>query len=121
MYILDFKFKKHHKVSTIIIGCCLLISISIDATFIVYYRCKNIYAPIFQYFLTLFYYICFSLNNCIEKYLVDANYMNPFIILMIEGVFQIIMALIVTIFKDPFEGISFYLYVYIHYFEYYKL
>ena len=40
-----------------------------------------------QYFMSLFFYMGYSFNNCIEKYLVDYNYMNPFIILMLEGVF----------------------------------
>ena len=106
MYAFDFKFKKHHKISIIIIGCFMFISISIDIILIVYYKFKNISIPIFHYFLTLFYYIGFSFNNCIEKYLVDTNYMNPFIILMIEGVFQILMAGIVSIFTNPFEGIK---------------
>ena len=103
MYIFEFKLKKHHKVSLIIIGCFLFISICIDFTLIIYKRYKNIKAPIFQYFLTLYYYIGFSLNNCIEKYLVDIDYMNPFIILMIEGVFQLAMAAIVSIWSPPFE------------------
>ena len=103
MYIFEFKLKKHHKVSLIIIGCFLFISICIDSSLIVYNRYKNIRVPIFQYFLTLYYYIGFSLNNCIEKYLVDIDYMNPFIILMIEGVFQLAMAGIVSIWSPPFE------------------
>ena len=103
MYIFEFKLKKHHKVSLIIIGCFLFISICIDSSLIVYNRYKNIRVPIFQYFLTLYYYIGFSLNNCIEKYLVDIDYMNPFIILMIEGVFQLAMSGIVSIWAPPFD------------------
>ena len=103
MYIFGFKLKKHHKVSLTIIGCFLFISMFVDFIFIIYYKYKNINAPIFQYFMTLFYYICFSLNNCIEKYLVDIDYMNPFIILMIEGVFQLAMSGIVSIWAPPFE------------------
>ena len=103
MYVFEFKLKKHHKVSLIIIGIFLFISMCIDSSLIIYYKYKNIAVPMFQYFLTLYYYIGFSLNNCIEKYLVDINYMNPFIILLIEGVFQLAMAGIISIWTPPFE------------------
>ena len=55
--------------------------------FIIYYKYKLIRVPIFQYFITLFFYIGYSFSDCIEKYLIDYNYMNPFLIIMIEGVF----------------------------------
>ena len=93
----DFELKKHHKVSLIILGIFLFFSIGIDILFIVINRYRNIRVPIFQYFISLYYYIGFSLNNCIEKYLVDANYMNPFLILMFEGIFQLIMTIFVPI------------------------
>ena len=57
----------------------------------------------FRYFLVLYYYIGFSFNNCIEKYLVDTDYMNPFIILMLEGVFELIMALLILIKINPID------------------
>ena len=104
MYIFGFKLRKHHKFSLIIIGCFLFISICIDLAIIIYIKYKNISAPIFQYFLTLYYYIGFSFNNCIEKYLVDINYMNTFIILMSEGVFQLAMAGIISIWSPPFKA-----------------
>ena len=106
IYIFEFKFKKHHKISFIILGSFLFISMFIDIFLIIYYKYKNIDLPIFHYFLSIFNYLCICLNNCIEKYLVDANYMNPFIVLMIEGVFQILMSLIISFIKNPFEGIK---------------
>ena len=100
----DFKFKKHHKLSLIVIGICLFLSISHDMLYIIYYGYKNLRAPIFQYFISLYYYIGFSFNNCIEKYLVDVDYMNPFFILMIEGIFQLLMAFLTPIWGfDPFK------------------
>ena len=39
----------------------------------------------------------FSINNCIEKYLVDVDYMNPFQILTYEGLFGIILSVLVSI------------------------
>ena len=80
--------------------------ISTDIIFFVYYNYKNIKVPLFQYFITIFHYIGYSFNDCIEKYLVDNNYMNPFIILMIEGIFELAMALLSMIWIDPFEGLN---------------
>ena len=45
----------------------------------------------------------YSFSDCIEKYLVDYNYMNPFLILMLEGVFQLIMGALSIIKIDPFK------------------
>ena len=98
-----FEFKKHHKVSLIIISIVLLLSIGNDMLFMVLYEYKNIRVPIFQYFISLYYYIGFSFNNCIEKYLVDVDYMNPFLILMLEGIFQLILALLTIIWFNPFN------------------
>ena len=48
---------------------------------------KNIRVLVFQYFISIYYCINLSFNNCIEKYLVYTYYMNTFIILILEGVF----------------------------------
>ena len=106
IYAFDFKIKNHHKVSLIVISAFLCLSIFVDVICIVYGNYRNIKHPLFQYFLTLYYFIGYSFNNCIEKYLVDYNYMNPFIILMLEGVFELIMALFIPIFKNPFEDFN---------------
>ena len=104
IYAFDFKIKRHHKISLIIISVFMAVSISTDIIYLVYNKYKNMVAPGFQYFLTLYYYIGYSFNNCIEKYLVDTSYMNPFMILILEGVFELIMALSIPIWKDPFEA-----------------
>ena len=104
IYSFEFKIKKHNKISLITIGIFLFLSISTDIIYIIYYKYMNIRAPIFQYFITLYYYMGYSFNNCIEKYLVDANYMNPFIILMLEGIFEFIMASLCFIKINPFKS-----------------
>ena len=65
---------------------------------------KYLRRVMFRYFLALYYYIGFSFNNCIEKYLVDTDFMNPFLILMLEGVFELIMALLVLIKVTPSDA-----------------
>ena len=48
---------------------------------------KNIRVLVFQYFISIYYYINLSFNNCIEKYLDYTYYMNTFIILILKGEF----------------------------------
>ena len=62
-----------------------------DMIFIIYYKYKLIRVPIFQYFITLFFYIGYSFSDCIEKYLIDYNYIDPFLKIMIEGIFQLLI------------------------------
>ena len=108
IYAFGFIIKKHHKFSLIIIGIFMFLSISTDMIFMVLYTYhNNLYkylgVVISKYFLTFYYYIGFSFGDWIEKYLVDYNYMNPFIILMLEGVFQLIMASLSIIKVEPFK------------------
>ena len=41
----------------------------------------------------------------IEKYLVDFNFLNPFNILMVEGIFEFIMEIIYSYNKQPFKDL----------------
>ena len=45
----------------------------------------------------------FGFANCIEKYLADVNFMNPFKVLACEGAFEIVMAILFSIGKKPFN------------------
>ena len=103
IYTFKYKMKKHHKISLISLGLCLCLTIIIDVIF------KKTYIPLktffFAYFILFFNDICFSINNCIEKYLFDVDYMNPFKILIFEGLFGIIFSIFASIspndrFKD---------------------
>ena len=122
IYAFRFKIKKHHKISLIIIGIFFCLLISTDMIFIKQYSYDETYLHIIgdklvepseyirtlmsRYFLVLYYYIGFSFNNCIEKYLVDTDNMNPFIILILEGVFELIMALLILIKINPFVAFA---------------
>ena len=102
-YALNFENKKHHKVSLIIISICVFLTIIIEIIF------RNEKAVLNRFLYSLF-LVCLltigdSFNNCIEKYLVDYNYINPFKILMFEGIFELIFAILVSIGKEPFKDI----------------
>ena len=51
----------------------------------------------FAYFRICFNEFCFSINNSVEKYLVDIDYMNPFQILLFEGLFGILFSILASI------------------------
>ena len=106
IYTYAFKFmtKKHHKTSLIIISIFLCLTIILDITF----NLNNLHIERFLFvdLLIAFHNICCSLNGCIEKYLVDTNLMNPFLLLLFEGLFEVIISIIFSIGKDPFKNIT---------------
>ena len=97
-YALGSKMKKHHKFALIAIGICLLLTVVFDGIFI---NGGSAGAFIFAYFLVFFYQIMFSFNCCIEKYLVEVDFMNPFKIIMCEGLIMFILSILVSIGSDP--------------------
>ena len=103
-YALKVKTVKHHKISRIIMGICLFISMILELCF------KHDNVSLGKCFVgrlfSLLCLICVSFNDCIEKYLVNTNFMNPFKILMIEGIFEFIMAILLSIGRAPFKDIK---------------
>ncbi len=99
-YALGFEMRRHHKVSLIIISICLLLTYGIE----IIYKSASINLNNIALFnlLILYYYIVETFGNCIEKYLVDVNYINPFLILMLEGIIDLLLASIyISIYKKP--------------------
>ena len=97
-YALGFEMKKHHKYSLIIISIFLVLTFFVDIIF----KSKNINFIKYLYF-DLYYYTCETFNNCIEKYLVDINYINPFLILTLEWIFEFILTSIyIGVFNKKF-------------------
>ena len=101
-YALGFGMKKHHKLSLIII------SIFLGLTFIIEIISKvsniNLDKCVSFNFFIFYYNICETFSSCIEKYLVDINYINPFLILMLEGIIELIISIIyISIYNDNFD------------------
>ena len=55
-------------------------------------------------FIFLMQFFC-SLEQSIEKYLFEYNQLNPFLVLMIEGIFGFIFCSIYSFFQNPFDDI----------------
>ena len=103
-YALGFKIGRHNKMSLIALSLCACGSIIFDLLF----KPDNISFGkfIFAQFLSCLYLIFISFTDCIERYLVDYNFLNPFYILMIEGILEFIMAIFYSINKAPFQELG---------------
>ena len=103
-YAMKIKILKHQFYSLIIIGICLVIIITLE----IIYRGKGVSFGdfAFAHLLVLAYLIFVPFTDVIEKYLLEFNYMSPFIILMIESIFGFIFILIYSAGEDPFQDIK---------------
>ena len=98
-YSLNFKFGKHHKYSLIFMSVMLIIEIILE----ILMALNKVFLRrtfIFEIFLIIFKLVIISFIDCIAKYLYEFNYMNPFKILMIEGIFLFIFVIIFSVSKN---------------------
>ena len=104
-YALNFKFAKHHKFSLIFIGICLIITIISEILFNYnIFITKEIIYFLFYIFCR---YIFITFTDCIERYLVDYDYLNPFIIIVFEGVIGLIFSILNSLqHKHAFEDVK---------------
>ena len=85
LYALKLPIYKHHKFSIAIIGICLILVIIFEY----YFQEINIFLNYGKFsvaiILIIFIHLFMSLKDSIEKYLFEYDYMNPFVVLMYEG------------------------------------
>ena len=106
IYALRIKKGKHQTLSTIIMGSCLLLTFILE---IIYKRDGIGWGNlIYSRILILAEWVCVSFTDCIERYLVDVNFFNPFKIVMYEGIFELIFGIILSINRDPLKDIKYY-------------
>ena len=89
---------KHHKTSLIFISSCLFIEIILEIIF----KPKEIFAApfLFERFYTIFRLIIESFNDCTKKYLIDIDYIDPFKLIMYEGILELIFNIIFRLSKN---------------------
>ena len=94
LYTLKFPIYKHHKLSLLIIGICLLIMIILEY----YYQKVNIFINYIDMTkaiaLIIISNLLISCGDSIEKYLFEFDYMDPFVVLIYEGIFGFILTLL---------------------------
>ena len=85
IYILKSSIQKHHKFSLIIIGICLAITLGTEFLF----QKIDIFLSIGEFFsalcIILFKHMFAPIVDLLEKYLFEYDYLNPFLLLMLEG------------------------------------
>ena len=103
-YNLKMRIVKHQFYSLLIIGICLIIIIILE----IIYRGKGVSFGdfCFAHMLVIGYLIFVPFTDIIEKYLIDINSINPFIILMAEAAIGFILIYIYSSGVDPFQDIK---------------
>ena len=98
-YTIGFKTGKHQKISMVIMVLGLILEIILEMSL----KPGNIFLGkfMFVHFLYCLVLIFISFNDCIHKYLVEVDFLNPFKLLMIQGIIELIMTIIISIGKDP--------------------
>ena len=105
-FLLKSNILKHQKLSLLVILFCLIIIMILEffySVIIKEYIFKNFFEVIF---LMLVNYSLFSLMDVSEKFLLEKTNINPFQMLMIEGIFGLIFTSIFSFFENPFEEIK---------------
>ena len=101
---LRIKILKHQFYSLIIIGICLAIIIILE----IIYRGKGVSFGdfCFAHLLIVGYLIFGPFTDVIEKYLIEFNFINPFLILMIESIFGFIFISIYSAGENLFKNFN---------------
>ena len=95
---------KHQLCSLISIGLCSIIIIILE---IIFSNGGRTIGEFFQiYFLVLNNLIFVAFTDVVEKYLLEYDYMNPFIILIIESSFGLILTSFYSINHDPLKDLK---------------
>jgi hypothetical protein len=98
--ILGLPIFKHQKISLIIILICLIILVVTEM--IEYYQDR-----IFRVIFLLVINQAFNSGlDVIEKYLLEYDFLNPFLMLMIEGLIGLIYSSLFAIYQNPFQKIK---------------
>ena len=103
VYALKLPVYKHHKISLSIIGICLIIVIATEFIF----GTMNIFLTPYDLGSSLFCIIVsqiiVSCRDSIEKYLFEYDYMDPFVVLIYEGIFGFLISQLLLISKNYME------------------
>ena len=94
---------RHHKFSLSIIGICLIVIIVLEYIFIAAKAYLEL-AKALAYIIVS--QILISFQDSIEKYLFEYDYMNPFVVLMYEGVFGFALTFFFFFFPHYFQDVK---------------
>ena len=103
-YNLKIRILKHQFYSLLIIGISLIIIIALE----IIYRGKGVSFGdfCFAHMLVIGYLLFVPFTDIIEKYLIEFDFINPFVILMVEAIIGFILIFIYSSGIDPFKDIK---------------
>ena len=103
-FVLRYKIGRHQFLSLIVLSILSLIIIILELI----YRPKEIeFGKYLISYILLFLHFAFrSVNDVIENYLGEYNFLSPFVIIMFEGISSFILTSIYSIFHYPFKDVS---------------
>lgn len=104
VYALKLRIGKHQFYSLLIIGICLFITLIVE--FSIQRKVERFDNLLYAYLLTMISLIFITFTDTIEKYLTEFNFLNPFIILIIESIIGIILVTIYSFGQNPFLEIK---------------
>ena len=97
-FLLKFSLYAHQKLSLIIIFILLITTIFVD--YIFEGKTKHYFFVLFLIFINYFFDSFFDI---IEKYLLEYDFINPFKLVFVEGVFGFFLTCLYTFVEDPFK------------------
>ena len=103
-YNLRLKILKHQFYSLILIGICSILIIIFEIIF--GKKGMTIGEYFFTYFLVLINLILVTFTDVVEKYLLEYDFMSPFITLIGESIFGLILASIYSLKENPFKDLK---------------
>ena len=106
IFLLKFKIQKHQKYSLFIILACFIIVIITNNCFM--FISKNISNDNWYFVICLIFinYFFSSLIDVIEKYLLEYKFINPYLILMLEGITGLLLSSFYFLIENPFKDIK---------------
>ena len=106
VYALKLPVFRHHKISLLIIGICLIIIIATEYIF-------NKSNSFFKYYYlavglgySIVSQILVACKDSLEKYLFEYDFMDPFVVLMYEGIFGYLLSFLLLLDKNYFNELS---------------
>ena len=106
IYILKLTIYKHHKFSLIVIGICLAITFGTEFIF----QKNDIFLYKIDFFkaliLILSKHIFAPIIDLLEKYIFEYDYMNPFLVLMFEGLVGIVLSFLLYLTPNYLQDIK---------------
>ena len=103
---LKFSIFRHQMMSLIIIGISLIILIISEFLFQEYDYIITAKRLFFAILFSILSHLSIAFNNTIEKYLIDFNFLHPFLVLTLQGIIGFCFTFICAIYENPIPEIK---------------